>query len=490
MLPAYLLFPLRRPIPMLFNSWIFVVFFLVVFGLYRHLSHCGQNRLLLVASYAFYGYWDWRFLSLIFLSTVVDYAVANGIDASNVVWRRKSLLAISMVTNLGLLGIFKYYGFFASECVSLLNSLGVSASLPSLQVVLPVGISFYTFQTMSYTIDVYRREIPAERNLLDFMLFVSFFPQLVAGPVERTKKLLPQILNPRVYTPAAFSEGLYHIVIGLFKKVIVADNMAQIVNTIFATSTTELTGAECLLGVYAFAFQIYGDFSGYSSMAQGIARWLGFDLMTNFQMPYFAVSPSDFWRRWHISLSQWLRDYLYISLGGNRFGKWITYRNLLLTMLLGGLWHGAGWTFIAWGSFHGVVLVLSRILQRRPDIKAVGNRSRFSGLRTIASQLVMFHLVCVGWLLFRAENMWQAGDMLRLIATDSSISSFAMAGFGLLAFFAGPLILFEFWLEKRGNLLQLLDSHWLVRGAVYSYCALMLLFFTSPVKHDFIYFQF
>ena len=335
---------------MLFNSFIFWAFFAVVLLVYRRLKHRGQNRLLLVASYVFYGYWDWRFLSLILLSTVVDYYVAIGIESSSDARRRKRLLCGSMLTNLGLLGVFKYFGFFAEEAVRVLNAVGMPASLPSLQVVLPVGISFYTFQTMSYTIDVYRGQTRAARNVLDFALFVCFFPQLVAGPVERSHRLMPQILNPRKETPGQFSEGLYHILFGLFKKVVIADNMARLVNTVFAVPVSQLTGAECLVGVYAFAFQIYGDFSGYSSMAQGLARWMGFNLMSNFRMPYLAVSPSDFWRRWHISLSQWLRDYLYVGLGGNRLGKLMTYRNLLLTMVLGGLWHGAGWTFLVWGT--------------------------------------------------------------------------------------------------------------------------------------------
>ena len=315
-----------------------------------------QNGILLIASYVFYGFWDWRFLALLFVSTVVDYNLALLIEKSESPGERKALLAASICVNLGILGFFKYFGFFAESFASLLNSFGFQSSTPFFNIVLPVGISFYTFQTMSYTIDVYRRKLPATRNFFDFALFVSFFPQLVAGPIERATKLLPQVLQPRKFSQSNFVEGFYLIILGLFKKVVIADNMAPIVNYIFSRDVSTLSGAEVLVGVYAFAFQIYGDFAGYTDIARGVAKWLGFDLMLNFRMPYFATSPSDFWQRWHISLSSWLRDYLYIPLGGNRQGTLLTYRNLMLTMVLGGLWHGAAWTFVAWGFFHGLIL--------------------------------------------------------------------------------------------------------------------------------------
>ena len=298
---------------MLFSSYIFWVFFAVVYLLYRVLPHRGQNRMLLVASYFFYGCWDWRFLFLLFGTTVVDYFVGLGIGRADMPRRRKGILLISLCANLGLLGVFKYYGFFAHEMMGLLARLGIPASLPMLRVVLPVGISFYTFQEMSYTIDVYRGQTRPVRNFLDFALYVSFFPQLVAGPIERSFHLIPQILTPRKVDEGAFAAGLYLVLTGLFRKVVIADNMASIANAVFGTDPAKLTGVECLIGIYAFALQIYGDFSGYSAIAQGIARWMGFELMTNFRMPYLSTSPSDFWRRWHISLSSWLRDYLYIS---------------------------------------------------------------------------------------------------------------------------------------------------------------------------------
>ncbi|MCL4123644.1 UNVERIFIED_CONTAM: hypothetical protein GTU68_011358, partial [Idotea baltica] len=338
---------------MLFNSFVFWIFFGVVFALYFRLRHREQNLLLLIASYFFYGCWDWRFLGLISLSTFIDYFIGKAVGESESQKTKKWLVGLSMVSNLSILGFFKYYGFFATELEQLLTSIGAPIMMPTFYVILPVGISFYTFQTMSYTIDVYRGDCEACDSFLDFAVYVSFFPQLVAGPIERAKHFLPQVIAPRTITADHFKQGLLLIAVGMFRKVVIADNMAPIANAIFASNVDDLSGAEILLGVYAFAFQIYGDFSGYSAIARGIAKWMGFDLMVNFRMPYFATTPSDFWQRWHISLSQWLRDYVYIPLGGNRFGTLMTYRNLLLTMLIGGLWHGANWTFIIWGAFHG-----------------------------------------------------------------------------------------------------------------------------------------
>ena len=481
---------------MLFNSFIFWAFFACVFALYSLLQHRGQNLLLLAASYVFYGAWDWRFLSLIWFTTAVDYLAGLLIDASQTTSRRRGLLAVSVCTNLGLLGIFKYYDFFATELHSLLLQLSLPVSLPTLHVLLPAGISFYTFQSMSYTIDVYRRECKPRRNVLDFCLYVCFFPQLLAGPIERFSQLMPQVATPRVVNSACLSEGLYHILIGLFKKIVIADNMAALVEAIFSTPLTELTGFECLIGTYAFAFQIYGDFSGYSSIAQGVAKCMGFDLMFNFRMPYFAVSPSDFWQRWHISLSRWLRDYLYIPLGGNRHGELSTYRNLILTMVLGGLWHGAAWTFAIWGLFHGLLLCAYRPWEKQ--LQARSTTAQF-GLWRLFLVAVMFHFVCLGWLFFRARDLHQATGMIQLILTDRSWldlttypDKFALGwtALGEMLFFVGPLLAFELWIERSGNMLQLLRVHWSLRAFVYTYFVLMLLFFPPATQHVFIYFQF
>jgi len=476
---------------MLFNSYLFWGFFLVVVLLNRGLPHKWQNRMLLVASYVFYGAWDWRFLSLIWVSTCVDYVVALRIGeapkSAAGQRARKRWLVLSMATNLGLLGFFKYCGFFVREMDQLLTWLGVGVSLPALRIVLPVGISFYTFQTMSYTIDVFRRKTQPTRNFLDFALYVAFFPQLVAGPIERSTNLMPQILSPRRLKPGDFSEGLYLVAIGLFKKIVIADNMAEIVNGVFQSPASELSGLDCLLGVYAFAFQIYGDFSGYSAIARGVAKWLGFDLMVNFHLPYFAQSPRDFWHRWHISLSTWLRDYLYIPLGGSRHGTVATYRNLMLTMFLGGLWHGAGWTFICWGLFHGLVLCAQRALTPSRRNEPGTCQTRWTAVVKI---VLTFHIVCLAWLLFRAETISQAWNMLVLVCTDLRLTRFAQFATATIAFYVVPLLVYEYWLRRLHDLASLVKTTWPIRAGVYSYFAVMILLFHPIVRHEFIYFQF
>ena len=453
--------------------------------LYRFCSHRWQNRMLLVASYVFYGSWDWRFLSLILIVTAVNYGAGLGVASTDSTRRRKLLLAASIAVNLGLLGTFKYFHFFAGEFVSLLGALGLTVGLPSLKIVLPVGISFYTFQAMSYTLDVYRGHIQPTRNPRDFALYVAFFPQLVAGPIERSSRLLPQVTHPRRRRHDDFAEGLFLVMIGLFKKIVIADNLAIIVNGIFSEDPGKLSGADCLVGVYAFAFQIYGDFSGYSTIARGLAKWMGFDLMTNFRMPYLARTPSDFWRRWHVSLSTWLRDYLYIPLGGSRGGAWRTCRNLLLTMLLGGLWHGAGWTFVTWGLFHGLILVAYYPFGRRR-----GRSEGSSRLGSIVAVAVMFHLVCLGWLFFRAGSMQQAWGMLAKIATDFAPTEFTTYCFASILFYAGPWMVFEFWQDRTADPVRLTKVHWGLRAAAYSYLAIMILVFRPMVPSEFIYFPF
>lgn len=474
---------------MLFNSFIFWGFFLVVLVAYRFSSHKLQNRLLLIASYIFYGYWDWRFLSLIFISTVTDYFVAQWLETASTEKRRKVLVTASIVVNLSMLGFFKYYGFFAQEMNDLLMGIGFNSYLPVLGVVLPVGISFYTFQTISYTVDVYRGQTKPSRDFLDFALYVSFFPQLVAGPIERSHRLLPQVHNPRTVTADNVREGIYHIIFGLFKKVVVADNMAVIANSVFSRPVDTLSATEVLIGTYAFAFQIYGDFSGYSSIAQGLARLLGFELMWNFRMPYFSGSPSEFWQRWHISLSSWLRDYLYIPLGGNRHGTLMTARNLSLTMLLGGLWHGANWTFIAWGALHGLVLVLYRLFPLLGWESDAGKP--YKRLRRFVKVTLLFHIVCVTWIFFRAEGIGQAFGMLGALAGPWNLAApFVAYALGMLAFFVLPFLLYELWLERQGDQLALMSRPVLAQAAVLSYLVLMLLVFPPVEPQVFIYFQF
>jgi alginate O-acetyltransferase complex protein AlgI len=468
-----------------FNSYVFWSFFLVVIGLYRLLPHRSQNRMLLVASYLFYGAWDARFLLLIALSTVVDFLVAQRITAASEKKIAKRWCTLSIAVNLGLLGVFKYYDFFVESFAGLLSSLfGYEATLLSLGIVLPVGISFYTFQTLSYTIDVYRGHTKPARDLLDFALYVSFFPQLVAGPIERSHRLLPQIVEPRKNREGDFAAGLYLVIAGLFAKVVIADNMAFVCNGIFAAPADQIGGLDRLVGIYAFAFQIYGDFYGYSSIARGISRWMGIDLMANFHMPYFARSPSDFWSRWHISLSSWLRDYLYIPLGGNRGSRLFTYRNLMLTMLLGGLWHGAGWTFVLWGLYQGLLLCAYRPFESRIRL------SKPSIIRRLIGTFVFFNLVCLGWLFFRAESIAQVGIFLREIFTNFHPTVLTAYGLKMLLFFAGPFLLFEIWLSRCNELLALTKVRWGWRAAAYTYAVYMLLIYQPLRSSEFIYFQF
>jgi alginate O-acetyltransferase complex protein AlgI len=474
--------PAQLQTRVLFNSYAFWIFFALVWALYRCLPHRGQNVVLLIASYFFYGCWDWRFLPLILTTTAVSYFSAIQIADSGNKRTQHIWMVLAAVVSLGLLAFFKYWGFFTDSAVALLTTLGFHADLNTLKIVLPVGISFYTFQTMSYTIDVYRGQVTPSRSFTDYALYVAYFPQLVAGPIERSSSLLPQITHPRLRTGGDFAEGLYLILMGLFLKVVMGDNMGFIANGIFGAEKGSLTGTEALVGIYCFAFQIYGDFAGYSSIARGVSKWLGIDLMTNFRMPYLSRNPSEFWQRWHISLSSWLRDYLYIPLGGNRSGPAKTYRNLMLTMLLGGLWHGAGWTFVAWGALHGLILCAYR---------AAGDRFRLPGRwGRIVATFGFFHLICLAWLFFRAETFAQAWEMLGLIFQNQEMTALARYGLGMLTFFCGPLLVFEIWLDQTHSLRRLETVRWGWRAATYCYLVFMLIVFPPPVFGQFIYFQF
>ncbi|MEQ8982668.1 MAG: MBOAT family O-acyltransferase [Deltaproteobacteria bacterium] len=386
---------------MLFNTLEFFVFFVLVAPATWALRRVPvRNALLLAASYVFYGAWDVRFLTLIVGSTLVDYFAALTIERHRGTTRARLAVTVSVATNLGLLGVFKYYDFFLGS----LAPLGIRG--PFLEIAVPVGISFYTFQTMSYSIDVYRGRLPPTRSLLDFALYVAFFPQLVAGPIERATHLLPQITSLRRFDPRALESGLRLVLWGLIQKCVVADNLAvHVVDPIFDPAA-DVGGWVIAVGVYAFAFQILGDFAGYSNIAIGCARILGFDLRKNFDGPYLATDPSDFWRRWHISLSTWLRDYLYIELGGNRTGH--TARNLMLTMLLGGLWHGASWKFVLWGAFHGVLLALFRVEAFAHAWAKISRELRVA---------LFFQLTCMGWLIFRANDL---GDLVHKIERFTS----------------------------------------------------------------------
>jgi len=400
----------------LFNSAVFFIFFAFFYAVYLRLPHRLQNKWLLAASCIFYGSWDWRFLLLIFTSITTDYFCARAMGKTSVPARRKFLLGISAAVNFGILGFFKYFNFFADSFERLAALWDWTPDFLTLHILLPVGISFYTFQSFSYTVDVYRGQIKPIRRYQDFALFVMFFPQLVAGPIERAAHLLPQLQNPRRITREHIDEGAWLFFRGLFKKVFIADNLAPIAAAVFTPDATALSAPQVLIGLYAFAFQIYGDFSGYSDMARGLAKLLGVDICLNFRFPYFVTSPREFWKNWHISLSTWLRDYVYIPLGGNRGGGAKIYRNLMLTMLLGGLWHGAAWHFVVWGGYHGLLLCLQHAWEARaPKMKTPQNSK--SPLRLLIQIVIMFHITCVGWLFFRADSMTAAGQLLQVLVT-------------------------------------------------------------------------
>ncbi len=472
---------------MLFNSLIFLAFFAIVYTLYL-LSRRWfrvQNVLLLVASYVFYGWWDWRFLSLIAISTVIDYTVGRALGSTDDAGRRKILVTASVVSNLSILGFFKYFNFFADSAVRVFGLVGLQADPITLNIILPVGISFYTFQTMSYTIDVYRRQMEPTRNFIDFAVFVAFFPQLVAGPIERAKNLLPQFAGPRTIRVDEVNAGLYLILWGYFKKVVIADNMAVLANKIFNTPGYE--GIDLIIGVLAFSVQIYGDFSGYSDIARGLAKLMGLVVMVNFRLPYFALNPSDFWERWHISLSSWLRDYLYIPLGGNRGTSFATYRNLALTMLLGGLWHGAAWTFVIWGAFHGAILIIYRRFDRNPEhLDPWGGE--YSYVRVGAKLLLMFTLTLVGWVIFRAESVEQIVYFLTQWWGPFS-AEWKMNAYDL-AFFTLPLVIVQIAQYVTNDLLILTKLRTSFRVAIHSFFLLWILLFGVRESTEFIYFQF
>ncbi len=468
---------------MTFNSMQFVVFLLVVLGVYWQLSHKLQNRFLLVASYVFYGWWDWRFLGLLLGSTLVDYWVGQRLGKIDAPDRRKRFLLASMAVNLGFLGFFKYFGFFVDSLDASLAAAGVSWLAPSLGIVLPVGISFYTFQSMSYTIDVYRRELKPVDDLFDFALYVSFFPQLVAGPIERATRLMPQVLAER--TPPdgeRVLSALSLILVGLVKKVVVADTAARVANAAFndAGSAGFLT---LIVGVYCFALQIYGDFSGYSDMARGTARLLGFELMENFAQPYFSLSITEFWQRWHISLSQWLRDYLYIPLGGNRRGPRRTYINLGLTMLLGGLWHGAAWTFVVWGALQGLYLMI----ERRFGFDKIGLGS--TGKRFLRGAIT-FHLTCFAWIFFRAATFGEAADVIMGILTLRPGTLPIESTLNVLLPSALIALLFDAAQRRTNTDSGLVAFRPAAQGLVFGLGAVLVLLASGGQQVPFVYFQF
>jgi alginate O-acetyltransferase complex protein AlgI len=473
---------------MLFNSLVFLVFLAVVLLVYPRLRHRAQNVFLLAASYIFYGYWDWRFLLLLFISTITDFIVGQKLQSTEKRSSRKGLLLISVSVNLGLLGFFKYFNFFVDSFGAIIDSFGMQPHMPLLRVLLPVGISFYTFQTLSYTIDIYRRKLEPTTNLLDFALFVSFFPQLVAGPIERARNLLPQVSRPRTVDRHQVGSGLNLILMGFFKKIFVADTLAPFVNQIF-DDPLSFTSGQLLTGVYAFCFQIYGDFSGYSDIARGVSRLLGFELMENFHAPYLSRSPAEYWKRWHVSLSTWLGDYLYIPLGGNRKGRLRTYFNLMVTMLLGGLWHGASWTFVAWGLWNGLYLAAYR-LTGGGKVDLTWPRRFKPVVWNVVKVVVTFHLIAVAKVLFRSPDFSTAWQVIGGIVSLEGITQLGASHVFLVI---AIMLVFDIVQTRTGSHTWLTDSRPAVRFLVGN--AMLAIVIAAAIYRvysnpPFIYFQF
>ncbi len=466
---------------MLFNSDAFLKFFgafLLLFYLCRN-DLRARNILIVAASYFFYGWWEYRLLSLLVFTSLLDFFVGAALERTDPIGQRKALVCLSVAANLSLLGFFKYYDFFVESLAALLTRLDIPFHARTLNLILPVGISFYTFQSMSYIIDVYRRQIAASRRLVNFLAYVSFFPQLVAGPIERAAHLLPQFDRTLTITRSMLEEGLWLILWGLFKKVVLADNLAPLVEMVYQNPAD--SGPIVVLGTVAFAFQIYCDFSGYSDIARGTARTLGFDILFNFNLPYLATSLREFWQRWHISLSTWLRDYLYISLGGNRKSPGRTYFNLLMTMLLGGLWHGAAWNFVLWGLWHGGGLMVCRFWRER--------RGSRPGLPAIMAWPITLLFVLYGWLLFRADS-WEQICLLTGALGDWSTPVWLKSYLINLVVFTLPLVGMELWQAKAKTLLAPLAlARWrpaLLQGLL----LLAIALFWEKDSTPFIYFQF
>lgn len=481
---------------MQFNSFAFGIFLTVVFLIYWFVLNRNlklQNLFILAASYFFYAWWDWRFLSLIIFSSFTDYLIGIGLSLHKTQSTRKLLLFLSIFVNIGLLGIFKYFNFFIDSFVQAFSLNGEITSRFGISLVLPVGISFYTFQTLSYTIDVYRRRISHTKDIIAFFAFVGFFPQLVAGPIERASNLLPQFTENRKFDYQEATDGLRQILWGLFKKVVIADNCALFVNDIF-TNYTSFPGTTLFLGGLFFAFQIYGDFSGYSDIAIGTARLFGFSLMRNFAYPYFSRDIAEFWRRWHISLTTWFKDYLYIPLGGSRVTSWLKIRNILLVFIISGLWHGANWTFIVWGILNALYflpLLLSQSHRKNLDNPAKGKW--IPSLSEFVRIAITFLLTVFAWIVFRAENIHHALNYYMkmfssfgLIIPDSSAHVLPYTTFFILI-----LIISEWMQRTKNHALEFNQSEvpTIVRWSIYCFLTISILAFRGN-QQEFIYFQF
>lgn len=482
---------------MLFNSFDFAIFLPIVFALYWFAAGKNrqlQNAILVIASYIFYGWWDWRFLGLILFSTVVDYLVGLALGGEERPQRRKLYIVLSILVNLGFLGVFKYANFFLDNLQGMFSFLGWEISLRSLKIILPVGLSFYTFQALSYTIDVYRRKLEPTRDFLVYATYVAFFPQLVAGPIERATHLLPQFQTDRAFDYRKAVDGMRQMLWGLFKKVVVADNCAVYANQLF-NGAGDYSGSTILLGAVFFAFQIYGDFSGYSDIAIGVARLFGFNLMKNFAFPYFSRDIAEFWRRWHISLTTWFRDYLYFPLGGSREGKWKTIRNTVIIFLVSGFWHGAKWTFLIWGALNALYFIPLLLRNKnRTHLDTVASGRAFPTVAEAGQMALTFGLAVFAWIFFRAEDL---GHLSVLLGKVFSLSVFSVPQFfgRLKAFQAllwvGAMLVMEWLGRENEHALERFASSWprVLRWGFYYVMIYSILLFMGS-EQQFIYFQF
>lgn len=482
---------------MLFNSIDFAIFLPIVFLLYWFITNKNlklQNFLIVVASYVFYGWWDWRFLSLILFSTIVDYSVGFRLKKENNQIKRKFLLWTSIIVNLGFLGFFKYYNFFLDNFISAFSFFGTTIKANSLNIILPVGISFYTFQTLSYTIDVYKRKLEPTKDFVAFAAFVSFFPQLVAGPIERATHLLPQFYTKRIFDYSKAIDGMKQILWGLFKKIVIADNCAEFANQIFNHSS-DMNGSTLVLGAIFFTFQIYGDFSGYSDIAIGTSRLFGFDLMQNFNFPYFSRDIAEFWRRWHISLSTWFRDYLYIPLGGSRGSLWMKTRNTFIIFIVSGFWHGANWTFIAWGALNAIYfLPLLLTKNNRKNLDTAAHGRVLPNYKEFFQMFLTFGTTVFAWIFFRAENISHALDCINGILSPSifEIPHFMGRKRAVLVMFLTILFVLIEWKGRESQYaIEKIGLMWRspLRWAMYIGIVFIIFCFGGE-EQQFIYFQF
>jgi len=482
---------------MLFNSIDFIIFLPIVFALYWFVINKNlklQNLLIVIASFVFYGWWDWRFLFLIIFSTIVDYTIGRLLFIEKNQIKRKTLLWTSILVNIGFLGFFKYHNFFIDNFVTAFTFFGSEIKASSLKIILPVGISFYTFQTLSYTIDVYKRNLEPTKDLIAFSAFVSFFPQLVAGPIERATNLLPQFYKKREFDYSKAVDGMRQILWGLFKKIVIADNCAEFANLIFNNSS-DFSGSTLVVGAIFFTFQIYGDFSGYSDIAIGTSRLFGLHLKQNFAFPYFSRDIAEFWRRWHISLSTWFKDYLYIPLGGSLGGTWLKVRNTFIIFIVSGFWHGANWTFVVWGALNALYflpLLLTKNNRNHLDVVAKGKY--FPSIKEFALMVLTFGLTVLAWIFFRANSLDHALSYIASIFSSSlfTLPEFSGVGRAFRLFILILIFMLVEWVGRENQFaIQQLGLKWsrpLRRGMYFIF--IILIFWFGQNEQQFIYFQF